>query len=160
MGRFMPTGTFLLADIGDYTRLLSDVGIEHAKEITSHLFNRIVEVKPGRWKVGNAVGDCLFRYDESDASPDELFASVRGVYETFRNTIAEVAAGPPVGAAPAIARGISRSSSGSIAAPARHGASLRAGFEPRASAGTEVGGAPRGRGRVTLLARRPIASGP
>src|SRR5690242_12046723 len=47
--RPMPTGTFLLADIGGYTRFLSDVGIEHAKEITSHLFNRIVEVKPGRW---------------------------------------------------------------------------------------------------------------
>ena len=36
----MTNGTFVLADIGGYTHFLSDVGIEHAKEITSHLFNR------------------------------------------------------------------------------------------------------------------------
>ena len=89
----MPTGTFVLADLGGYTRFLSDVGIEHAKEITSHLFNRMVEVKPDRWKVGNVVGDCLFLYNETQESPDEIFAYVRGVYESFRDSIAEVAAG-------------------------------------------------------------------
>jgi len=37
----MTNGTFLLADIGGYTTFLSEVGIEHAKEITSHLLNGI-----------------------------------------------------------------------------------------------------------------------
>ena len=89
----MTNGTFVLADIGGYTHFLSDVGIEHAKEITSHLFNRMVEVDPERWKVGNVVGDCLFMYSDSGESPDAIFTYVRRVYESFRESIEEVAAG-------------------------------------------------------------------
>lgn len=55
----MARGTFVLADIGGYTSFLSDVGIEHAKEITSHLFNGRYDVDPERWRVGNVQGDCL-----------------------------------------------------------------------------------------------------
>ena len=80
----MHNGTFVLADIGGYTSFLSDVGIEHAKEITSHLFNGMVEVNPRRWKLGNVEGDCLFLYSDSAESPDEIFAYVRGLYENFR----------------------------------------------------------------------------
>lgn len=83
----------MLADIGGYTTFLSDVGIEHAKEITSHLFNRMVEVNPEHWKVGNVVGDCLFMYSDSGESPDEIFSYVRLVYENFCESIEEVAAG-------------------------------------------------------------------
>jgi uncharacterized protein YndB with AHSA1/START domain len=89
----MMNGTFVLADIGGYTTFLSDVGIEHAKEITSHLFNRLVDVDPCRWKVGNVVGDCLFMYSDSGGSPDEVFAYLRQLYESFRESIEAVAAG-------------------------------------------------------------------
>lgn len=89
----MTNGTFLLADIGGYTTFLSDVGIEHAKEITSHLLNGMVAVNPDHWKVGNVVGDCLFLYSDSDETSDEIFAQVRGLYENFRDGIMEIAAG-------------------------------------------------------------------
>jgi hypothetical protein len=50
-------GTFVLADIGGYTTFLTGVGIEHATEITPHLFNGMLRVNKDRWKVGNLVGD-------------------------------------------------------------------------------------------------------
>jgi len=83
----------VLADIGGYTEFLSDVGIEHAKEITSHLMNGMVEVNLDRWKVGNVVGDCLFMYSDAAESPDEIFRYLRLVYESFRESIEEIAAG-------------------------------------------------------------------
>lgn len=86
-------GTFLLADIGGYTTFLTDVGLEHAKEITSHLFNGMVDIDPDRWKVGNVVGDCLFLYNDSSDSPDETYAYLRSLYEHFRDSIAVVAGG-------------------------------------------------------------------
>jgi len=86
-------GTFVLADIGGYTTFLSEVGIEHAKEITSHLFNGMVKLNQRRWKVGNVVGDCLFLYTDSRESPDDFFAHLRGLYEHFRTSIAEIASG-------------------------------------------------------------------
>jgi hypothetical protein len=89
----MNRGTFVLADIGGYTHFLSDVGIEHAKEITSHLFNRIVEVNPHRWKVGNVIGDCLFLYSDRNDPPDEVFTYLRLVYENFKESLEEIAAG-------------------------------------------------------------------
>ena len=88
----MTTGTFILADIGGYTTFLSDVGIEHAKEITSHLFNGMVKVNE-RWKVGNVEGDCLFLYSSSPESPEDTFGQVRKLYESFRESVEEVASG-------------------------------------------------------------------
>lgn len=88
----MTSGTFILADIGGYTTFLSDVGIEHAKEITSHLFNGMVKVDK-RWKVGNVEGDCLFLYTSSRESPENTFAQVRKLYENFRESVAEIASG-------------------------------------------------------------------
>ena len=88
----MTSGTFILADIGGYTTFLSDVGIEHAKEITSHLFNGMVKVNK-RWKVGNVEGDCLFLYTSSRESPESTFDHVRKLYEKFRESVAEIASG-------------------------------------------------------------------
>jgi uncharacterized protein YndB with AHSA1/START domain len=93
----MTNGTFLLADIGGYTSFLTDVGIEHAKEITSHLFNGMVDVEPDRWKVGNVAGDCLFLYNDSGDSDEETFEYLRRLYEKFRDSIAVVAAGSTCG---------------------------------------------------------------
>jgi uncharacterized protein YndB with AHSA1/START domain len=89
----MPDGTFVLADIGGYSTFLTEVGIEHAKEITSHLFNGLYEVDRNAWKVGNVEGDCLFLYSESRSSPEDVFAYLRRLYERFRESIEEVAAG-------------------------------------------------------------------
>ena len=89
----MANGTFVLADIGGYTAFLSEVGIEHAKEITSHLFNGMVEANRRRWKVGNVEGDCLFLYTDSPETPEESFAGLRDLYESFRGSIAEIASG-------------------------------------------------------------------
>lgn len=89
----MRNGTFILADIGGYTAFLTDVGIEHAKEITRHLFDGLYRVDPGSWKVGNVEGDCLFLYSDSKPSPLEVFAYIRRLYETFRESIAEIASG-------------------------------------------------------------------
>jgi len=89
----MRNGTFVLADIGGYTTFLTDVGIEHAKEITSHLFNGMFEVDQEAWKVGNVEGDCLFLYSDTEQSPDDLFAYVRQLYVKFRESIEEIASG-------------------------------------------------------------------
>jgi uncharacterized protein YndB with AHSA1/START domain len=89
----MRNGTFVLADIGGYTSFLTNVGIEHAKEITSHLFDGLFKVDPGSWKVGNVEGDCLFLYSDAGQSPGDMFAYLRRLYETFRESIAEVASG-------------------------------------------------------------------
>jgi hypothetical protein len=89
----MPNGTFVLADIGGYTTFLTDVGIEHAKEITSHLFNGMFKVDQDAWKVGNVEGDCLFLYSDSPKSSQDVFAYVRRLYEKFRESIEEIASG-------------------------------------------------------------------
>lgn len=89
----MPIGTFLLADIGGYTSFLSDVGIEHAKEITSHLFNGLHAVDPDVWQVGNVEGDCLFLYCEGPAVATDAFRHVTRLYERFCEGIEEVVAG-------------------------------------------------------------------
>lgn len=89
----MAKGTFVLADIGGYSRFLQDVGIEHAKEITSHLFNGLFEVDPDTWQVGNVEGDCLFLYSDSEMTAEGVYRYLRGLYEKFRDSIAEVAAG-------------------------------------------------------------------
>jgi len=86
-------GTFVLADIGGYTSFLSDVGIEHAKEITSHLFDGLYQVDPQSWKVGNVEGDCLFLYSDAYKSAPDVFTYLRRLYETFRESIVEVASG-------------------------------------------------------------------
>lgn len=89
----MRNGSFVLADIGGYTSFLTNVGIEHAKEITSHLFDSLFKVDPDEWKVGNVEGDCLFLYSDVPQPPQKLFAYLRRLYETFRESIAEVASG-------------------------------------------------------------------
>ena len=62
-------GTFILADIGGYTEFLTGVGIEHGKEITSHLLNSLLKCNRGRWKLANIEGDCLFLYREGREPP-------------------------------------------------------------------------------------------
>jgi Protein of unknown function (DUF2652)/Polyketide cyclase / dehydrase and lipid transport len=89
----MPNGTFVLADIGGYTTFLTRVGIEHAKEITSHLFNGMFKVDQDAWKVGNVEGDCLFLYSDSRESAEDVFSYLRRLYEKFRESIEEIAAG-------------------------------------------------------------------
>ncbi len=89
----MMHGTFLLADISGYTTFLSEVGIEHSKEIFSHLFNRMVALDRERWKVGNVAGDCLFLYSDSDQSAEETISYVRRIYEGFREGLEEIASG-------------------------------------------------------------------
>ena len=89
----MPHGTFLLADIGGYTTFLSDVGIEHAKEITGHLLNGMFEVDPEVWKLGDVEGDCLFLYADEPQSAEDVFAYLRRLYETFRESLEEIVTG-------------------------------------------------------------------
>jgi hypothetical protein len=85
-------GTFVLADIGGYTTFLTGVGIEHAKEITSHLFNGMLKVNKDRWKVGNVVGDCLFFYSQGREEPEPLFDHLRELYGKFRGSVTDIAA--------------------------------------------------------------------
>ena len=83
----------MLADIGGYTSFLTDVGIQHAKEITGHLLNGMFEVDPETWKLGDVEGDCLFVYRDSEASAEEVFAYLRRLYETFLESLEEVVSG-------------------------------------------------------------------
>lgn len=89
----MARGTFVLADIGGYTSFLSDVGIEHAKEITSHLFNGLYAVDPDCWRVGNVEGDCLFLYSDDPAAAETAFDHVQRLFERFCDGVEEVVAG-------------------------------------------------------------------
>ena len=76
-------GTFVLADLGGYTSFLTGVGIEHAKEITTFLFNSLLKCNHGRWKVANIEGDCIFFYRPGREDPDELVSHIRKLYEDF-----------------------------------------------------------------------------
>ena len=93
----MRHGIFILADIGVYTTFLSDVGIEHAKEITGHLLNGMFEVDSEIWKLGDVEGDCLFVYSDDPLSPEEVFAYLRRVYEKFRESLEEIVTGSTCG---------------------------------------------------------------
>jgi hypothetical protein len=85
-------GTFILADIGGYTSFLTGVGIEHGKEITSHLLNSLLKCNHGRWKLANVEGDCLFLYREGREPPDELADHIRALYEDFCDRTIDIAA--------------------------------------------------------------------
>lgn len=85
-------GTFILVDIGRYTQFLTGVGIEHGKEITSHLLNSLLKCNRGRWKVANIEGDCLFLYRAGREPTGELLSHVTALYEDFRGRITDVAA--------------------------------------------------------------------
>ena len=84
-------GTFVLADIGGYTSFLTGVGIEHAKEITSHLFNSLLKCNHGHWKLANVEGDCIFFYRAGREEPAELMRHVRRLYEDFLRGTIEIA---------------------------------------------------------------------
>jgi hypothetical protein len=83
-------GTFVLADISGYTPFLTEVGLQHAKEITSHLFNGMLKENRRRWKVANVVGDCLFLYAEGREPPQELAGHLRALYERFRGAVTDI----------------------------------------------------------------------
>ncbi len=84
-------GTFVLADIGGYTQFLTGVGIEHAKEITSHLFNSLLKCNRERWKVANIEGDCIFFYRPGREPPDELLEHIRTMFEVFCDRTIDIA---------------------------------------------------------------------
>lgn len=85
-------GTFVLADIGGYTQFLTGVGLKHAKEITSHLFNAMLKENKDRWRVANVMGDCLFFCVEAPETPKETYEHLRALYEQFRGAATDVAA--------------------------------------------------------------------
>ena len=86
-------GTFVLADIGGYTKFLTGVGITHAKEITEHLLNRLIKSADRNWKVANVMGDCVFFYADRPEPPDQTYARVCTLYETFQDAQLDIAAG-------------------------------------------------------------------
>ncbi len=101
-------GTFVLADIGGYTKFLTGVGIEHAKEITEHLLNRLIKSTERTWKVANVMGDCVFFYSEPPAPPADTYRLLRGLHEEFQDAQLDIASGSPVAASPATGRRTSR----------------------------------------------------
>jgi hypothetical protein len=86
-------GTFVLADIGGYTKFLTGVGIEHAKEITEHLLNRLIKSTERTWKVANVMGDCVFFYSETPAPPADTYRLLRGLHEEFQDAQLDIASG-------------------------------------------------------------------
>jgi hypothetical protein len=86
-------GTFVLADIGGYTKFLTGVGIEHAREITEHLLNRLIKSTDRTWKVANVMGDCVFFYSEPPAPPADTYRLLRGLHEEFQDVQFEIASG-------------------------------------------------------------------
>lgn len=84
-------GTFILTDIGGYTGFLTGVGIEHGKEITSHLFNSLLKCNRGRWKVANIEGDCIFFYRQGREPPEELLDHIRTLYTDFCDRTVDIA---------------------------------------------------------------------
>lgn len=86
-------GTFVLADIGGYTKFLTGVGIEHGKETIQHLLNCLINRAGKRWKVANVMGDCVFFYSETPAQPADCFYLLRGLHEEFQDAQLEIASG-------------------------------------------------------------------
>jgi len=86
-------GTFILADIGGYTPFLSGVSLEHAKKVTSNLFNSMLKANHGHWRVGNVEGDCIFFYREGREQPEALLAHARNLYEDFCGQIIDLSGG-------------------------------------------------------------------
>ncbi len=85
-------GTFVLADIGGYTQFLTGVGIEHGREITSHLLNSLLKCNRERWKLANVEGDCLFFYRPGREPPDELMEHVEALFEEFFDRTVDITA--------------------------------------------------------------------
>ena len=92
-GRDGAEGTFVLADIGGYTKFLTGVGITHAKETIEHLLNRLIERKDKRWKVANVMGDCVFFYSETPEAAASTFRLLRGLHEEFQDAQLDIASG-------------------------------------------------------------------
>jgi hypothetical protein len=86
-------GTFVLADIGGYTKFLTGVGIQHAKEVTEHLLNRLIKSTDRNWKVANVMGDCVFFYSETPEPPANTFRLLRGLHEEFQDAQLDIASG-------------------------------------------------------------------
>lgn len=86
-------GTFVLADIGGYTSFLTGVGIQHGKETIEHLLNRLIKSSDRKWKVANVMGDCVFFYADTPEPPDETFARVQTLFESFQDAQFDIAAG-------------------------------------------------------------------
>jgi hypothetical protein len=86
-------GTFVLADIGGYTKFLTGVGIEHAKEVTEHLLNRLIKSTESKWKVANVMGDCVFFYSETPAPPADTYRLLRALHEEFQDAQLDIASG-------------------------------------------------------------------
>lgn len=86
-------GTFVLADIGGYTKFLTGVGITHAKEVTEHLLNRLIKSTDRNWKVANVMGDCVFFYSETPAPAATTFRLLRGLHEEFQDAQLDIASG-------------------------------------------------------------------
>jgi uncharacterized protein YndB with AHSA1/START domain len=85
-------GTFVLADIGGYTKFLTGVGIEHGKEITEDLLNHLLKCNHGRWKLANVEGDCIFFCREGREPPDELLSHIGELYKQFSARTIDIAA--------------------------------------------------------------------
>jgi len=85
-------GTFILADIGGYTRFVASMAIEHSNEIIAHLLNALLKANSGRWKVANIEGDCVFFYREGREDPPALLREARKLYETFWEEFIDISA--------------------------------------------------------------------
>ena len=86
-------GTFVLADIGGYTKFLTGVGIQHAKETTEHILNRLIKSAGSGWKVANVMGDCVFFYSEKREAPEATYRNLQAMHEAFQDTQLDIAAG-------------------------------------------------------------------
>src|SRR5438309_2153170 len=86
-------GTFVLADIGGYTKFLTGVGIKHAKEVTEHLLNRLIKSTERNSKVANVMGDCVFFYSETPAPHADIYRLLRGLHEEFQDAQLDIASG-------------------------------------------------------------------
>lgn len=86
-------GTFVLADIGGYTKFLTGVGIQHAKETTEHILNRLIKSAGGGWKVANVMGDCVFFYSEKREAPEATYRRLQAMHEAFQDTQLDITSG-------------------------------------------------------------------
>jgi hypothetical protein len=87
---FVPSGTFLLADISGYSRYLDESGLQHASSSAAKLLNAIIEANRKRWKVANLEGDAVFLVREGRVPPRELLPFITDLFEGFYDRVLDI----------------------------------------------------------------------
>jgi hypothetical protein len=93
----MARAILVIADIGGYTRYLSDVELEHSTDVLAHLLQTVVAALEPNFRVAKVEGDAVSVYDKGEADGAVVVDALNGAYVAFmrrRRTIVQLTTCP------------------------------------------------------------------